>query len=101
MAIKKGDTIQVRGGKDRGKTGKVLNVAKDRSTVLVEGINLYVKHAKPKRQGEKGQKITLPRSIALSRVNLFCSACGRGVRVGIQMEGGQKVRQCKRCKAVL
>ncbi len=101
MSIKKGDTIQVRGGKDQGKTGKVLEVLKHGSTVLVEGINLYIKHAKPKKQGEKGQKVTLPRPIALSRANLFCSSCGRGVRDGVRIEGERKTRYCKRCNATL
>ncbi len=101
MNIKKGDTIQVRTGKDRGKTGKVLSVSKDRGTVLIEGINLYVKHSRPKREGEKGEKVTLPRPLPASRANLFCSACGRGVRVGMRIEGDNKVRYCKRCNAAL
>ncbi len=101
MHIRKGDTIQVRIGKDRGKTGEVLEMLKGNAGVIVEGINLYVKHSRPKREGEKGEKVTLPRKMNLSKVNLFCASCGRGVRLGARMEGKKKVRYCKRCKATL
>ncbi len=51
--VKKGDTVQVRIGKDRGKTGKVVRVLSDRGKVIVEGLNLVKKHVRPKREGEK------------------------------------------------
>jgi len=101
MTIKKGDTIQVRAGKDRGKTGKVLRVVNDGTSLLIEGINVYIKHTRPKQQGEKGEKVTLPRPIPLSRANLYCSHCGRGVRFGVRIEGDNKTRYCKRCKSTL
>ena len=55
LNIKKGDTVKVISGKDKGKSGKVLQAYSVTQRVLVEGINLYKKHVKPRRQGEKGQ----------------------------------------------
>ena len=68
MSIKKGDMVTVIAGKDRGKSGKVLGTMLEANRVLVEGINMYKKHKKPTKQGEKGQIVTLPRSIHRSNV---------------------------------
>ena len=68
MTIKKGDMVTAITGKDRGKSGKVVGVFRESNRVLVEGINMYKKHQKPKKQGEKGQIVTLPRSIHRSNV---------------------------------
>ena len=70
MNIKKGDTVKVLAGKDRAKTGKVLQVVKKTERVVVEGVNVYKKHMKPKREGEKGQIVEIPRSIHISNVKL-------------------------------
>lgn len=100
--VKKGDTVQVRIGKDRGKTGKVVRVLSDRGKVIVEGLNLVKKHVRPKREGEKGETVQVPRAIPVSNVAPFCGTCKRGTRVGFRIEeGGSKVRFCKRCKAIL
>ena len=101
MHIHKGDTIQIRVGKDRGKTGKVFKVNLKNKSVLVEGLNLYKKHGRPKRQGEKGEILTLPRPLEVSRVMLYCLNCKRGVRIGHRIEGAKKVRYCKRCQISL
>lgn len=66
--IKKGDTVKVITGKDRNKTGKVLRVDRKNDRVLVEGINVYKKHVRPKTQQEKGQVIEAARSIHISNV---------------------------------
>lgn len=68
MTIKKGDQVTAITGKDRGKSGKVIAVFAETNRVLVEGINMYKKHQKPTKQGEKGQIVTLPRSIHRSNV---------------------------------
>ena len=100
MKIKKGDTIKMLTGKDRGKTGKVLRVIEKTMKVAVEGLNLLTKHQRPRREGEKGQKIQFPRPVPLANVILVCTKCGRGTRVGFQFieEGKKKVRVCKKCK---
>lgn len=68
MNIKKGDMVTAITGKDRGKSGKVVGIFRESNRVLVEGINMYKKHKKPTKQGEKGQVVTLPRSIHRSNV---------------------------------
>ncbi|PIR88706.1 MAG: 50S ribosomal protein L24 [Candidatus Harrisonbacteria bacterium CG10_big_fil_rev_8_21_14_0_10_44_23] len=68
MKFKKGDTIRVIAGKDRGKTGKVLRINKESEKVLVEGINQYKKNKRPKKQGEKGEIVTIPMPIHQSNI---------------------------------
>ncbi|HEY4475309.1 MAG TPA: 50S ribosomal protein L24 [Candidatus Paceibacterota bacterium] len=102
MIIHKGDTVHIRNGKDRGKTGKVIKVYGKNSKVLIEGINVYKKHSRPKRQGEKGEIISLPKPLDISRVMLYCSFCKKGVRVGHKLEeAGAKTRFCRKCKSPL
>ncbi len=98
MKLKKGDNVTVISGKDRGKRGKILAVYLARARALVEGINIFKKHQKPKRQGEKGETISVPRSINISNVQFYCGSCSRGVRLGYHLEGEAKVRNCVRCK---
>jgi len=99
MKIKKGDTIKIITGKDKGKSGKVIKILSEKNRILVEGLNLYKKHSRPKHQGEKGQIIIVPRSINASNALLFCSSCGQAVKVGYRLEGDTKTRYCKKCKA--
>lgn len=101
MRIKKGDTVQIISGKDKGKTGKVMKIDGNFSTVLLEGLNLFKKHKRPKKQGEKGEVVTVPRPLRASKVMLVCSVCGKPTRAGQRFEGEIKVRFCKKCKAVL
>ena len=101
MNIKKGDNVIVITGKDRSKTGKVVSVFKEANRVMVEGVNLYKKHKKPKKQGEKGQIVSLARPLQASNVMLYCSSCKAGRRVGIRMEGDKKVRYCKKCQITI
>ncbi len=99
MRLHKGDKIQVITGRNRGKTGKLLSSLKDRNLVVVEGINLYKKHKKAKRQGEKGETVLVPRPINASNVMLLCASCGRPTRIGFRLEGDKKNRFCKKCGA--
>lgn len=95
--IKKGDTVAMRKGKDRGKSGKVLRVDPASGRMVVEGLNLVKKHVRPRRQGEKGQLVAVPRAVAPGNVALFCTHCNRAVRVGFRVEREKKTRACKRC----
>ncbi|KKT29889.1 50S ribosomal protein L24 [Candidatus Giovannonibacteria bacterium RIFCSPLOWO2_12_FULL_44_25] len=98
MKIKKGDTVQIISGKDRGKQGKVLKVFPKKEKILVEGVALRKKHRRPRRQGQKGEVVTLPSPIHVSNAMLFCKNCNRGVRTGYHILGETKVRICKKCK---
>ena len=101
MKIKKGDTVKILTGKDRAKTGKVIKVYPKEEKVTVEGLTIYKKHVRPKRQGEKGEVVQVVRPIHFSNVALFCVNCGKAVRVGFRQEEKQKVRYCKNCKGLI
>ena len=97
MKIKKGDTVLVISGKDKGKKGKILKAFPKKRRVLIEGVNLMKKHQKPKKTGEKGQIIEKPASISVSSIKLICSKCNKAVRVGYKIADNKKYRICKKC----
>lgn len=99
MKIKKNDNVMVMAGKDKGKTGKVMQVLPEENKVVVEGVNKTVKHAKTRKQGEKGQKIDFFGPIHASNVMLVDPKSGKPTRVGWKvMEDGRKVRVAKNSK---
>ncbi|MDO8599462.1 MAG: 50S ribosomal protein L24 [bacterium] len=98
MRVKKGDIVKIRSGRDGGKTGKVLHVLRDRDAVIVEGVNLLVKHLRPRRQGEKGQRVQFPAALPMSRVSIVCPKCGKPTRSAAKLlEDGSRLRRCVRC----
>lgn len=99
MSIKKGDTVKVMTGKDRGKTAKVLVVLPLEGRVTVEGMNMLKRRTKPRKQGEKGQTVPVARPFNLSNVMLVCPNCKAATRVGTRVEGQDKIRVCKKCEA--
>lgn len=102
MNIKKGDKIKVLSGKDQGKTGKVLQIFNKRDKISVEGINLMFKNMRPKKQGEKGQKIQFPAALAVSNVLLVCPKCNKTTRGSHKiLENKKRVRVCKKCKEII
>jgi len=115
MKIKKGDTVLIISGKDRGRTGKVLHVFPKRKSILVEGINLKKKHIRPKKEGEKGQVVKIPKALNVSNVKLICPKCKKPTRVGYKITKSEvkkdsqgnlrqqksKVKICKRCGQAL
>lgn len=106
MNIKKGDKVNILAGKDKGKTGKVLQVFPAKERVSVEGLNLSIKHMRPRRQGEPGQRIEFPAPLHASNLMLVCPKCGQAARVGqkiVQIEGkrDKKYRECKKCKQTI
>lgn len=96
MNIKKGDTVVVITGKDKGKSGKVLEVLPKQNRVLVEGINIVSRHTKPRSAQEKGGIIKKPAPINASNVMILCD-CGKATRVAYKLVNGKKVRVCKKC----
>ena len=76
MPIKKGDKVKILAGKDKGKAGKVLQILPEEGRVSVEGLNILVKHLRPRRAGEKGQRIEFPSFVNLSNVAIVCPKCG-------------------------
>ena len=102
MKIKKGDKVKVISGKDRGKSGKVLKVAEKLKKVSVAGINLRIKHMRPKKEGEKGQRIQFPAPMDISNIMLICSKCSKPTRIKYKkLKDKTKVRICKKCKEII
>lgn len=97
MKIRKGDTIKIITGKDNGKSGKVLKVLPQKNKILIDGLNLYKKHVRPKRQGEKGEVVSVPRPIDVSNVMLVCPNCGQAVKISYRFDNERKLRICKKC----
>lgn len=99
MKIKINDKVRITAGKDKGKEGKVTKALPVIGRVIVENANLVKKHIKAKRQGEKGQKITVASPINVSNVALLCPKCNKQTRVGyLVLENGEKHRICKKCQ---
>lgn len=101
LHIKKGDTVIILSGDDKGVKGEVVAVAPEEGKVIVKGANMIKKHVKPRKQGETGGIIEAEGALYASKVALYCAKCGKGVRVKIQQDGDKKVRVCAKCGAKL
>lgn len=100
--VKKDDNVFVLTGKDAGKSGKVLKVNSDKSTVIIEGVNMSVKHQKPKGRNQQGGIINQESPISSSNVMLVCDKCKRPTKVGRKiLTSGEKVRVCKACGEII
>ena len=101
MSVKKGDTVVVLSGKDKGKQGKVLGTVPSEDKVVVEGVNMVTCHVKPRRQGETGGIVNREAAMYASKVQVVCPKCKKGTRVAHKIENGKKTRVCKHCGAEL
>lgn len=99
MKLKKGDSVLIISGKDKGRTAKILKSIPKEGEILVEGMNLKSKHIKPKKQGEQGQVVKIPLPIDISNAKFLCPKCGKASRLGYKIEGDKKFRICKKCKS--
>ena len=94
--IKKGDTVYVNAGNDKGKTGKVLSVDPAKDRAVVEGVNMVSKHTKPNSKQPQGGIIKKEAGIHISNLNLIDPQSGKPTRVGYRIEGDKKVRIAKK-----
>jgi len=103
LKLKKGDTVKLLVGKDRGKQGKILQVFPSLNRVAVEGLNMMTKHLKKSgRRGEKGQKVRYPSPVNASNAMLVCPKCQKPTRVKHQVLTDKgKVRICRRCQEAI
>ena len=101
LHVRKGDEVMIISGKDKGKTGKVLEVSVTEGKVIVEGKNIVTKHVKPKKQGQLGGIVKAEGALYSCKVMPVCKKCNKPTRVGSKIEGDKKVRVCKHCGAVL
>ncbi len=102
MHVKKGDTVQVIAGKDKGKVGEVLRAIPKKSQVLVKGVNLRTRHIKPRQDGESGQILVEEAPIHSSNVMLYSTKQKVASRVGYTFtEDGKKVRVLKKTGEII
>ncbi len=94
--IKKGDTVYVNAGNDKGTTGKVLSVLKDKNRVVIEGVNMVSKHTKPNAKQPQGGIVKQEGSIHISNVQLVDPSTSKPTRVGYKFVDGKKVRYAKK-----
>ena len=100
--VRRGDTVMVISGKDKGKTGKVAVVSPAEGKVIVEGVNMVTKHVKPKKQGDQGGIVKAEGAMYASKVMLYCAKCKKPTRISKKAnKKGVFVRVCTHCGAEL
>lgn len=100
--VRKNDTVRVLTGRDRGKSGRVLQVLPREGRLVIEGINIRKRHQKARRPGQQAGIIEFPAPLNTSNVAVVCPTCGRAKRVGFRfLADGTKVRYCKSCDEVI
>lgn len=97
MTIRKGDTVQVISGRDRGQKGQVLVFNKTTNRLTVDGVNLRMHHLKPNQTRPKGGMVQLPGSMNRANVILICNHCGKLTRGRMHVEAEHKFRACTFC----
>ena len=95
--IKKGDSVVVLSGKDKGRTGTVAKVMPKDGKVVVDGVNVAARHRKPTQANPQGGIMTMEAPLNVSNVMLVCPNCGKPTRVSIDRTSGKMVRVCKKC----
>ncbi|MHB8918858.1 MAG: 50S ribosomal protein L24 [Desulfocucumaceae bacterium] len=100
--VRKGDTVLVTTGKDKGKKGKVVSVNPDKGRVIIDGVNIIKRHTKPTQKMPQGGIMEKPAPVDSSNVMLFCTKCNSPTRISKKiLEDGKKVRVCKECGEIL
>lgn len=102
LGIKKGDTVIVLTGKNKGKQGRVLSVLPKKQRVIIEGLNIIKKHMKPNKQYTQGGIIEREAPIHISNVMLVCPKCNKPTRIANAiLDNDKKQRKCKKCNEVI
>ena len=97
--VRKDDEVIVISGDDKGKRGKVIEVAPKEGKVIIDGVNMVSKHVKPRRQGQPGGIIKTAGPIYACKVLPYCSKCGKGARTQHKTsDNGKRIRICAACK---
>lgn len=101
IKLKKGDTVIVNSGSEKGKKGEIIAIDRKNGKVIVKGINVRTMHVKARKQGQESGIIKREGAINVSKVNYYCEKCEKGVKLGIKvLEDGTKQRFCKKCEEV-
>ncbi|OGB90571.1 50S ribosomal protein L24 [candidate division WOR-1 bacterium RIFCSPHIGHO2_01_FULL_53_15] len=100
MGLRKGDTVLVLSGKNKGKKAKIIAVSQKSGKITVEGVNVVKKHQRPTRNFQGGI-IEKPLPIFASKVMLVCPRCGEPTRIGTKVSGDKRVRVCGQCEEIM
>lgn len=98
MKLKKGDSVKIVSGKDKGKEGKVEKVLTKIGKVLVTGVNQYKRHLKARAQGQSSEIVTVTKPLGVSNVAFICPHCKLPTRIGFNIEKNDKIRVCRKCE---
>ena len=102
MKIRKGDTVMVIAGKEKGKRGRVERVHPSQNRVLVEGINMVIRHMRPRPDVRQAGRVQKESPIHISNVMLVCNKCGSPTRSSTSyLDDARKVRVCLQCKETI
>ena len=101
LHVKKGDTVVVLSGKDKGKEGKIIEAQPKHGKVIVEGINKVKRHTKPNLKAPQGGILTKEAPLHACKVMLVCPACNKPTRIGHKEVNGKNARVCKKCGEVI
>ncbi len=101
MKIKKGDKVAVIKGKDKGKTGTVEKAMPKTGKIIITGVNVYKKSAKPSQKHPKGGIINLSVPISAANAMVVCPKCSKSTRVAYKITQNNKIRICKKCQESL
>lgn len=101
LNVKKGDTVLIIAGKDKGKTGKVVSCDPASKRVVVEDCNMITKHTKPRGANQPGGRNKVAGPIDVSNVQIVCPDCHKATRVAHKIDGEHKIRVCNKCGASL
>ena len=101
LHVKKGDTVVVLSGKDKGKEGKIISAMPKAGKVVVEGVNKVKRHSKPSLKVPQGGIITKEMPLHACKVQLVCPACNKPTRIGHKEVNGKNARVCKKCGEVI
>lgn len=97
MKLKKGDTIIVTTGKDKGRKGKIEKILPQEAGIVVAGVNVFKRHMKRRDEKRPGGIIDIVKPIDVAKVALVCPSCGKQTRVGFIVTKSEKVRVCRKC----
>ena len=101
LNVKKGDTVVILSGKDKGKQGKIIQAMPKKAEVIVEDINKVKRHSKPSLKAPQGGIITKEMPLNVCKVQLICPACNKPTRVAHKIVDGKNRRACKKCGEII
>jgi large subunit ribosomal protein L24 len=96
VKLRKNDVVKVISGREKGKTGRILRIDREKMRALVEGLNMVKKAVKQRKQNEKGGITSIEAPLSVSKLMIVCKKCGP-TRIGYKMDGDAKKRVCRKC----